>query len=182
MNSSSEEGRLAVNGMSYSKRDSLNSNSAIVVSVGEKEFELEDPMGAIKFQRNLEEKAYALGSGKIPQQLYADFVQGRPSSSYGSFSSITKGESILTDLNSIFPKEINDSFIQGMEIFNRKIKGFAMEDAILSGIESRTSSPVRIPRDEMGESSVKGIYPCGEGAGYARASPPQPWTVSVSLN
>ncbi len=167
VNSSSCEGKLAINGMSYAARDSKNANSAIVVSVGKEEYSMTDPLAAIAFQEELEKKAYLLGDGKIPQQLYADFVQKRSSTSYGAFSSLTKGEHVLTDLNSLLSAAMRDSLLDGMSLFGHKIKGFDREDAIFSGIESRTSSPIRITRDEEFESVKKGLYPCGEGAGYA---------------
>lgn len=166
-NSSSEDGRLVVNGMSYSKRDSKNCNSAIVVSIGEKEFDLDDPMSAIQYQRSIEKKAYDLGMGKIPQQLLGDFEENRVSTSYGEFESVTRGETTLTNLRGIFSPEIEESFLEGMRAFDRKIHGFYRPDAILSGVESRTSSPVRITRNDCGMTSIYGIYPCGEGAGYA---------------
>lgn len=167
VNASSEPNRLAVNGMSYSDRASKNANSAIIVSVGATEYDMNDPLGAIAFQRSIEAKAYALGQGKIPQQLFGDFRENRSSTSYGAFSSENKGGSVFANLRTIFSEEMNESFLQGMAFFDRKMRGFAMEDAILSGVESRTSSPVRIPRDAFFESNVKGLYPCGEGAGYA---------------
>ena len=137
VNASSEAESLVVNGMSYSGRDGDNANSAII------------------------------GRGKIPQQLYVDFKNNRVSTSYGSFNSTTKGETTFANLREILGEEINQAFIDGMEFFDRKIHGFAMDDAILSGIESRTSSPVRINRDIDGQSEFRGLYPCGEGAGYA---------------
>lgn len=166
-NSSSEEGQLLVNGMSYSARDSKNCNSAIIVSVGEKEYSLDDPLAAIEYQKDLEIKAYRLAGGKIPQQLLSDYRQGIPSKSYGDFPSVTRGETELCNLRGIFSPEIEASFLSGMEAFDRKIRGFNRKDAILSGVESRTSSPIRIERDANGQTSIQGIYPCGEGAGYA---------------
>ncbi|MCR5098914.1 MAG: FAD-dependent oxidoreductase [Lachnospiraceae bacterium] len=167
VNSSSEENHLVVNGMSYSRRDGENSNSAIVVSVGSDEYDMSDPLSGIEFQRKLEAKAFKLGAGKIPQQLYADFVHLKASSSYGSFSSLNKGGAAFADLNPLFSNAMRDSFVSGMYEFDKKMKGFAREDAILSGVESRTSSPVRIPRDDTFQSAIWGLYPCGEGAGYA---------------
>lgn len=167
VNASSEEKMTAVNGMSYSGRDSQNANSAIIVSVGENEYALDDPMGAIRFQRELERRTYELGQGKIPQQLFGDYVEGKKSTGYGAISPITKGKTVLSDLTGILPSDVRSSLIEGMKIFDRKIKGFANEEAILSGVESRTSSPVRIHRDENGMSEIRGLYPCGEGAGYA---------------
>ena len=114
VNSSSEENHLVVNGMSYSRRDGDNSNSAIVVSVGSDEYDMSDPLSGIEFQRRLEAKAYELGSGRIPQQLYADFVHLKASSSYGSFSSMNKGGAAFADLNPLFSNAMRDSFISGM--------------------------------------------------------------------
>ncbi len=167
VNSSSEEGFLAVNGMSYSGRDGLNSNSAIVVSVGANEYDLKDPMAGIAYQRSLEKKAFELGKGKIPQQLYGDYLAKRPSVSYGGFSSMHKGAASFADLSGLFSADMRTSFIEGMNLFEHKMKGFASEEMILSGVESRTSSPIRILRDENFMSNMKGLYPCGEGAGYA---------------
>lgn len=167
VNASSEENRLAVNGMSYYKRDSSNANSAIIVTVTPSDFPAEGALAGVAFQRKLEEKAYALGKGKIPQQLLGDYKEKRASVSYGDFASCVKGQTEFSDLRGLFSDEMENAFLEGMEIFGRKIKGFDRPDAILSGIESRTSSPVRITRDDFFESNVKGIYPCGEGAGYA---------------
>jgi hypothetical protein len=167
VNSSSEENRLVVNGMSYSKRDSNNANSAIVVSVGGKEFDKSNPLAGIEFQRTIEAKAFEIGNGKIPQQLYGDFKENRLTVSYGDFTSETKGNREFGLLSEIFSQEINQSIIDSMGYFGAKIKGFDRLDAILSGVESRTSSPVRINRDELFQSNIRGLYPCGEGAGFA---------------
>lgn len=174
VNASSEEKRIAVNGMSYSKRDGANANSAIIVSVTPEDFGGDSPLSGVAFQRRLEEKAYQLGNGCVPQQLFGDFEKGRVSEEYGNFifentafPSAIKGRHRFAPLHQLFPEEITASFIQGMRLFARHIPGFDHPDAILSGVESRTSSPVRIPRDENLESSQKGVYPCGEGAGYA---------------
>lgn len=166
VNASSEEGLLAVNGMSNHKRDTNNANSAIIVTI--KEEDLEDhPLAGIKFQRELEQIAYQLGHGKIPIQLYQDFKENKKSTSLGKVEAIFKGEYELTNLNQLFKKEITDSLIEGINYFGTKIKGFDRRDAILAGVESRTSSPVRIKREEDGVSNIQGIYPIGEGAGYA---------------
>ena len=153
--------------MSYSGRDARNANSAIVVTVGANEYDMYHPMSAIAFQESLERKAFALGDGRIPQQLFGDFVQKVCSNSYGDFSSETKGKTTFSDLNPLFTQDIRTSFLEGMALFGHRIKGFDRKDAILSGIESRTSSPIRIHRDDAFESNIKGLYPCGEGAGYA---------------
>ncbi len=167
VNASSEENRLVVNGMSYSKRDSKNANSAIVCSVGAGDFDKSNPLAGLEFQRTIESKAFALAKGKIPQQLLGDFIEKRDSVSYGDFSSEVKGQTALSNLSDIFSQEINQSIIDSTRVFGTKIKGFDRYDAILSGVESRTSSPVRINRDEFFQSNIKGLFPCGEGAGYA---------------
>ena len=169
VNASSENKRLAVNGMSYSKRDSKNANSAIIVSVSPDDFPSIHPLAGIEFQRNLEEKAFELGNGSIPIQLYGDFqANASRIPSHLLFEPQIKGAYSFANLRSLFPEEINHSFLEGMSQFQKMIPGFAMSDAILSGVESRTSSPVRILRnDSVLEGSIRGIYPCGEGAGYA---------------
>ena len=167
VNASSEEDMLAVNGMSYHDRAGANANSAIIVSVTPEDYQAKGPLSGIVFQRELEHKAYMLGQGAIPQQLYGDFKDNKASSSYGDYESTTKGAHCFANLRTLFPKQINEAFIEGMEHFSRYIKNYNRSDAILSGVESRTSSPVRITRDENYESNIKGIYPCGEGAGYA---------------
>lgn len=167
VNASSEEGRLAVNGMSYSGRDGKNANSAIIVTVTPEDFGGDGPLRGVAFQRRLEEKAYELGNGSVPQQLFGDFEEGKVSDGYGEFSTELKGKHEFGALHTLFSKEITDSFIQGMHSFAKRIPDFDRKDAILSGVESRTSSPVKIPRDENFESSIRGLYPCGEGAGYA---------------
>lgn len=168
VNASSEPGRIAVNGMSYSSRDGANANSAIIVTVTPEDFgAYGGPLDGVEFQRRLEEQAYRIGAGRVPQQLFGDFTEGKVSASYGSFPSAIKGQKGFGPLHTLFPKELTDSFCQGMRQFSQKIPGFSRPDAILSGVESRTSSPVRITRDALFESNKKGIYPCGEGAGYA---------------
>lgn len=167
VNASSEEGRLAVNGMSYQKRDGENANSAVIMAVTPADYPSQTPLGGIEFQRRLEERAYELGGGKIPQQLYGDFKAGRLSDGYGSFASQAKGACAFTDLRGLLPPALNEAFMNGMQQFADYIPDFDRYDAILSGVESRTSSPVRIPRDDTLQSSIQGLYPCGEGAGYA---------------
>ena len=167
VNASSEEKRLAVNGMSYSDRGSKNANSAIIVSVTPDDFDGTDALFGVEFQRRLEEKAFALGNGKIPQQLFGDYCENKKSTGYGTFSSETRGETAFSNLRGLFSDEMEQSFIEGMHSFAKHIPEFDRNDAILSGVESRTSSPVRIRRDEAFEANIRGIYPCGEGAGYA---------------
>ncbi|MBQ7136347.1 MAG: NAD(P)/FAD-dependent oxidoreductase [Bacilli bacterium] len=166
VNASSEEGHLVVNGMSNHNRDSKNANSAIVVTVSPKDFG-NNPMDGIEYQRRLESLAYQLGNGKIPLQLYKDFCDNKKSTTLGSVKAITKGDYTLSNLNEILPDYISSSIKEAIPIFDKKIQGFARGDALLLGIESRTSSPIKIIRNDNYESNVLGVYPIGEGAGYA---------------
>lgn len=167
VNASSEEKRLAVNGMSYAGRDGKNANSAIIVSVGANDFDGSDALSGMRFQEKLEERAYLLCGGKIPQQLFGDYIKNIPSTAYGAFESQTKGAAELCNLRGLLPQEIEHSFIWGMQRLSQQMIDFDRPDAILSGIESRTSSPVRISRNAAFMADIIGIYPCGEGAGYA---------------
>ncbi|MCU6798395.1 NAD(P)/FAD-dependent oxidoreductase [Alitiscatomonas aceti] len=167
VNASSEKGRLAVNGMSNFRRDGENANSAIIVSVTPGDFPVPGALGGVEFQRRLEEKAFLLGNGRIPVQLYGDFKEDRRSEALGDVAPQFCGGYALSNLRELMPEALNTAFIEGMEQFGKKIRGFDRSDALLAGIESRTSSPLKIIRDENLESSVKGLYPCGEGAGYA---------------
>lgn len=166
VNASSEEKRLVVNGMSNHDRNEENSNSAIIVTIGENDYG-SNILDGIKYQRMLEEKAYNLCNGKIPVQLFKDYNDNKVSKSFKSVKPIVKGEYDFANLNELFSKDINDALKETISVFGKKIKGFDNDDAILLGVESRTSSPVKILRDEYYESNIKGIYPCGEGAGYA---------------
>ena len=167
VNASSEKGKLAINGMSYQDRGSINANSAIIVTVDSKDYG-NNPLDGIKFQQNLEEKAYSLGNGKIPIQTLKDFNNSVETTNLGNIKPIFKGEYKFTDLNKLLPKEVALALKESFPNFGRKIKGFDDENTILAGIESRTSSPVRILRNDNLESiDIEGLYPCGEGAGYA---------------
>ena len=173
VNASSEEDHLAVNGMSYHARDSKNANSAIIITISPEDYGDGHPLSGIAFQRKMERKAFEAGKGKIPVQRYKDYYrevmdQKREEFMHlEEFEPCMKGKYTFTSLKYILPKELEESLIMGMEEFNKKIPGFASDNVILSAIESRTSSPVRIIRGEAMESVIKGLYPCGEGAGYA---------------
>lgn len=172
VNSSSEKGRLCVNGMSYHGRDSRNSNSAIITTVTPEDFARGaaggvHPLAGIEFQRRYESLAYETGGGCIPLQLYGDLKEGKVSRGFGAFEPCMKGKWRFGDLRKCLPDYIIDSLLEGMEVFGKKIKGYDRADTILSGVETRTSSPVRIERASDGQASVRGLYPCGEGAGYA---------------
>jgi len=172
---SSEEGRLAVNGMSYSDRGSKNANSALIVTVTPEDFGSDHPLAGIEFQKELEEKAYKAGKGKIPVQKYRDYkdsvLKDVKTADFESISDEmtpnTKGQYSYADLTGILPKECNQALVEGIEVFAHQIKGFNRPDAILLGVESRTSSPIRIIRGDNLQSDIEGLYPCGEGAGYA---------------
>lgn len=168
VNASSEEGRTAVNGMSYHDRASGNANSAIVVTVPKESFADPSPLGGMYLQRELEEKAYQAGSGNIPVQTFGDYCAHKSSTGEGRFSPKIRGAYTYGDVRSILPTYIGDAIEEGVRSFERQIPGFADADALLCGIESRTSSPVRIERTETKEAvGHRGLYPCGEGAGYA---------------
>ncbi|MBQ0059399.1 MAG: FAD-dependent oxidoreductase, partial [Lachnospiraceae bacterium] len=173
VNASSEEGHLCVNGMSYQKRDSLNANSALIVTVDPSDyqpFENDRDNGVLSglaFQRELERRAYMAAGGKIPVQLYDDFRNGRASDRLGDVCMMHKGVSELTRIDDGLPPFLKETLIEGIDAFGRSIKGFDRPDALLSGFEARTSSPVRLERDETMQSSIRGVYPIGEGAGYA---------------
>ena len=166
VNASSEKEKLVVNGMSNYKRDSKSSNSAIVVSVNENDYG-HDLFDGVNFQRALEDKAYNLCNGKIPVQRYIDFKNNIASTDIGSITPETKGKICLANLRDIFPDFIVNNLIEGIDSFNNRIEGFNMDDALLFGVETRTSSPITILRNEEYESNIKGIYPVGEGAGYS---------------
>ena len=165
----SEIGRLVVNGMSYSKRDLENSNSAVLVNVFPEDFDGEDVMAGVEFQRRLEEKAFELGGSdyKAPIQLFGDYLQNRVSTKLGKVKPSYFRGYRFADLNLLFPEFINSALKEGILAMDKKIKGFGNYDAVLSGVESRSSSPVKIPRNEEFFANIEGIIPCGEGAGYA---------------
>ncbi|MDO4268287.1 MAG: FAD-dependent oxidoreductase [Eubacteriales bacterium] len=167
VNASSEPGRLAVNGMSYHDRSGENANSALIVTVTPADFPDQSALGGILFQRELEERAFAAAGGRIPVQLYGDFKENRISSQAGAVSPQMRGQWAFADVRSIMPEALNLALLEAMEGFGRMIQGFDRPDALLAGIESRTSSPVRIWRGSAMESEIRGLYPCGEGAGYA---------------
>jgi uncharacterized FAD-dependent dehydrogenase len=165
----SEQGMLAVNGMSEFKRDAENSNSALLVGISPEMIKGDSPLSGVEFQRDLEKKAYALGGGgfRAPIQLSGDFVLGRESKSLGNVNPSYLPGVKLCSVEECLPFFAANAIKEALTLFGRKIQGFDAYDAVLTGVESRSSSPVRIVRDECGMSSIKGLYPCGEGAGYA---------------
>ncbi|MBE6160601.1 MAG: FAD-dependent oxidoreductase [Firmicutes bacterium] len=166
VNSSSEKGYLCINGMSNYKRESDNANSAIIVTINKNDFG-DNPLDGIKYQRELEKRAYDIGNGLIPTQKYIDYKNNVASLNLGNIKPIFKGNYTLTNINDIFPEHINESLKEAIDYFSNKIEGYNNDDVLISAVESRTSSPVKIIRDENLESNILGIYPCGEGAGYA---------------
>ena len=169
MAAASEAGGVAVNGMSEYARDAENSNAALLVGVAPADLHSEDPLAGIGLQRQMERAAFALGGGgyKAPVQLVEDFLQGRPSRELGAVKPSYRPGVTLCDLGECLPPYVRDSLAGALPLLGRKIKGFDRPDALLTGVESRSSSPVRLLRDETGQSAIRGLYPCGEGAGYA---------------
>lgn len=165
----SEDGGVCVNGMSEFARDAENSNSALLVGITPEDTDIDDVLAGMKFQRKIERAAFELGGGgyKAPVQLYGDLKLGKASASLGDIHPSYMPGVTPADLRACLPAFVTSAIAEGVEHFARRIKGFDRYDAVLTGVEARSSSPVRILRDENMQSSVKGLYPCGEGAGYA---------------
>ncbi len=162
---STENNSLAVNGMSYSQRDGKNANSAILVQIPTKDFDHGHPLDGFQFQKQLEQQAY-IDLFNAPSENIKDYIDHKKPSSLRIESSYPR-ETVLTDMHRLFSDEVNQSLEEGFQNFDHKIPGF-VDQGIMVGMESRSSSPIRITRDENGESiSLHGLYPCGEGAGYA---------------
>ena len=183
VDASSEEGRLCVNGMSRSARDGKYANSAIIAGVDPVDFDQDEvapdhPLAGMYYQRRLEEEAYMRGKGAIPLQGFTDFEKGDGPGAGDTGTdgikiqeascdrSYVMGRTCPADLRGIFSEEIDEAMIEAIHSFGRTREGFDTE-AIMLGVEARTSSPVRIERDESLQSNIRGLYPCGEGAGYA---------------
>lgn len=172
VNASSDTKQAVVNGMSNHKRDGRNSNSAIVCNVTPEDFFSEGfekfgVLAGVKFQEKYEAAAYREGKGKIPVQLFKDYKSGRISESFGEIKPDIKGKYCFGNINNCLPVYVNNAIIEAIDSFNNKLSGFGCDDAVLSGVETRTSSPVKLPRDDSFMSNLTGIFPCGEGAGYA---------------
>lgn len=169
MPSSSEPNTIVTNGMSYFARDGMNANSAVLVNVIPSDFSTSNPLAGIDFQKDLEEKAFTLGGSNYfaPVQRFEDFDNNIKSEFIGSVKPSYKPGYTLSNLNDIMPDFVSDTLKEGIKYFDTKLQGFANPDSILTGMETRSSSPVKILRDENLVSNISGIYPCGEGAGYA---------------
>ena len=163
VNSSSQNGFMCINGMSYSGRDSENANSAIVAQVSPSD----DPSENIRYQMDIEKKAWEQGGGRIISQRFGDLEQDRISTDYGRIHPQHKGQTVFGNVRDIIPHDVCNDIIEAMHAFGKKIKGFDDPDVIISAVETRTSSPVRILRNDDMESEISGIFPAGEGAGYA---------------
>ena len=165
----SEEGGLVVNGMSEFARDAVNSNSALLVGVTPADFPDDYPLSGITLQRQMERAAFTLGGGqyRAPVQLVGDFLHGRASSRAGEVIPSYRPGVTWCDLTDCLPPFVSTSLREAIPQFGHRLRRFDDHDAVLTGVDSRSSSPVRILRDENGEASLSGVYPCGEGAGYA---------------
>ncbi|MBR1736262.1 MAG: hypothetical protein IJ736_04495 [Firmicutes bacterium] len=165
----SEEGMVVTNGMSYYARDGENSNAALLVGVDSKDFGTEDVFGGIEFQRKLERAAFDVGGRNYfaPVQSVGDILIDRESRELGDVVPTYRPGVTPCDMRDIFPEEIYQSIKRGIIEFDKKLKGFADKNAVLTAIESRSSSPIRIVRDERLYSAIDGVMPCGEGCGYA---------------
>ncbi len=165
----SEEGRVVTNGMSAFARDKENINGGFLVNVTPEDFGGDDPLAGVVFQRKLEEAAFSLGGGdyRAPAQRVEDFLAGRPSKGPGRVKPSYRPGVTWTDLHQCLPPFVADTLAQALPVLGRKLRGYDDPDAVLTAVESRSSSPARIPRDETYQSALRGLYPCGEGAGYA---------------
>lgn len=167
--SSSEPETIVTNGMSVYARNGENANSAVLVNVTPNDFKGESPLEGMYFQKDLEQKAFKLGGSNYnaPIQRFEDFENNIKSTHIGEIKPTYKPGVTLSNLNEILPDFISKTLVEGIKYFGKSIKGFAHPDAILTGVETRSSSPVQITRNENKQSNIKGLYPCGEGAGYA---------------
>lgn len=169
--SSSKKGCLVTNGMSEHARSEINANSAVLVNVYPEDFESDHPLAGVYFQEKYEKMAFELGGSdyKAPVQLVGDFINKRKSVEIGEVKPSYEPGYVLSDLSKCLPSFVSDSLREGIAALESKLKGFSMDDAVLTGVETRSSSPIRIKRDEvtLESENIKGLYPCGEGAGYA---------------
>lgn len=165
----SEKGHVVTNGMSEYARDGKNANSALLVGVNPGDFGSDHPLAGVEFQRKWERQAF-IGGGQdygAPVQLLGDFLSGRPSSGIGTVVPTYTRRVVPSDLTRCLPGYVTDTLTEAILYFDRKLKGFALPEAVLTGVETRSSSPVRILRDEQYQSNIAGLYPAGEGPGYA---------------
>ena len=169
VNAPSEPEMLAVNGMSYQARAGRNANSAMIVTVRPEDFGGAGVLSGVEFQRRLERAAYGAGQGRVPVQLLADFCRNQPSRTLGEIEPCIMGAWEFGDVRGIFPEELSAALVEGIQGCEQLLSGFSRGDAVLSGVESRTSSPVRILRGEGMESALRGLYARRAGAGRGGA-------------
>ena len=164
----SEEGGVVTNGMSYSRRDGDNANAALLVTLHTEDFPGEGVLAGMYWQRAIERRAYAVtGSYRAPAQLVGDFLARRPSAGPGEIAPTYRPGVTWGQLDGVLPDYVTETLRGAIPLFDRKLHGFAQPEGVLTGVETRSSSPLRILRDESGQSALRGLYPCGEGAGYA---------------
>jgi len=165
----SEEGRVVTNGMSYADRGGENANAALLVTVNPKDLPGEGPLAGVYYQQQIEEAAFAAGGGgyRAPAQKVGDFLAGRPSDGPGNVQPTYRPGVTWCDLHTVLPKRITDAIKEALPSLETHLQGFADADAVLTAPETRSSSPVRILRDESRQAQLRGLYPTGEGAGYA---------------
>ena len=165
----SEAGGVVTNGMSAFARDGENANAALLCSVTPEDFGAGDVLAGVEFQRRYERLAFALGGGRYraPAQTVGDFLDGRASTSLGRVAPSYRPGVELADLAGCLPGFAVEAMREALRLFDRRLRGYADEDAVLTGVETRSSSPVRVKRGEDLQSNLRGLYPCGEGAGYA---------------
>ncbi|MCR5484301.1 MAG: hypothetical protein K6F09_01785 [Clostridiales bacterium] len=169
VSAASEKGGVVVNGMSEYARDAENSNSALLVGIEPADFPSADVLSGVELQREIENKAFVLGGGdyRAPAQLVGDFLRDTPSVKIGGVKPSCPTGVTMGDIRRVLPKKATDTMADALLKMNRMLEGFAMPDAVLTAPETRSSSPVRILRDEFYQTNINGLYPCGEGAGYA---------------
>lgn len=170
MPAASEDGGVVVNGMSNYARDGQNANSALIAQVTRADFDSDSPLAGVEFQRKLERAAFLAGgkSYAAPVQKVGDFLQNKTSAFFGGISPTYAAGTAFADLREVLPNSLIDALKNALTDMDRRLRGFANPDALLTAVESRTSSPVRIERDENLQAvNVEGLFPCGEGAGYA---------------
>ncbi|MDP4134225.1 MAG: hypothetical protein Q8882_09455, partial [Bacillota bacterium] len=165
----SEEDKIVTNGMSFSRRDGENANSALLVNVGAEDFGSEDALAGVWFQQDIESKAFKISeSYKAPCQKLSDFLEGKPSQKAGEVMPTYEPGVVFSDVRKCLPYKVTEKLKRGIYNMDKHLSGFAMPDALLTAPETRSSSPVRIVRDkDTCMSNIKGLFPCGEGAGYA---------------
>ena len=163
-----EDGGVVTNGMSYADREGVNANAALLVTLNPADFPYEGTLGGMKWQRQIEERAYAIsGSYHAPAQKVGDFLAKRPSTECGSVKPTYRPGVTWFDLHTVLPEKITRALKEALPQLDGNLKGFASADAVLTAPETRSSSPVRILRDESRQAALRGLYPTGEGAGYA---------------